>query len=217
MRNDTQTSTKDQILDIAESHFATFGFAGTSLRGIIKEANVNVASVAYHFGSKDDLFAAVMKRFAAPVVEAQLTRLRSEISKPDLTLEKVLRAFYEPPIQLVHSMGAKGEKLSLFLGRCHSEPEPIFSLVDAHFASCRDEFIEAFRTLDSSQSEASYQWRFEFMLSLIVNFLTRHKSIMQRYQTETDWNALEVVDMLCQFCMHGMSAPLQAKSSKTEK
>ena len=96
MRNDTQTSTKDQILDIAESHFATFGFAGTSLRGIIKEANVNVASVAYHFGSKDDLFAAVMKRFAAPVVEAQLTRLRSEISKPDLTLEKVLRAFYEP-------------------------------------------------------------------------------------------------------------------------
>lgn len=211
MRNDTQASTKDQILDIAESHFATFGFAGTSLRGIIKEANVNVASVAYHFGSKDDLFAAVMQRFAAPVVEAQLNRLSLEMSEPNITLEKILRAFYEPPIQLVHSLGAKGEKLSLFLGRCHSEPEPIFSLVDSHFASCRNRFIDAFRALEPDKAESIYHWRFEFMLSLIVNFLTRHKNIMQRYQTSTDWNANEVVEMLCQFCMNGMSAQQSLK------
>ena len=207
MKNETSVSTKDQILDIAESHFATFGFAGTSLRGIIKEANVNVASVAYHFGSKEDLFGAVMDRFASPVVEAQLNQLRMELSGAGLTRAKVLRAFYGPPIHLVHSLGEKGEKLSLFLGRCHSEPEPIFSMVDKHFASCRNEFIDAFRKLDTTQEAATYHWQFEFMLSLIVNFLTRHKNIMQRYQQGTDWNAEEVVDMLSDFCLHGMNRP----------
>lgn len=206
MKNETQASTKEQILDIAEAHFASFGFAGTSLRGIIKEANVNVASVAYHFGSKEDLFEAVMERFAAPVVERQLKQLHIEILNNQLTQEKILRAFYEPPIHLVHSMGAKGQSLSLFLGRCHSEPEPIFSMVDKHFASCRNEFIDAFRKIDPVKSEAQYQWHFEFMLSLIVNYLTRQTFIRKRYSESEPQTAEQVIDMLVKFCVGGMNA-----------
>lgn len=205
IKNETPANTKEQILDIAESHFASFGFAGTSLRGIIKEANVNVASVAYHFGSKEDLFEAVMERFAAPVVEHQLRRLRTELDSDNYSLESILRCFYEPPIQLVHSLGQKGESLSLFLGRCHSEPEPIFSMVDKHFASCRNEFIEAFRRVRPDQEEAQYQWHFEFMLSLIVNYLTRQKYIKKRYHPEKTETADSVIAMLVNFCLNGMS------------
>ncbi|MBX9691954.1 MAG: TetR family transcriptional regulator, partial [Cyanobacteria bacterium] len=38
----TFMDTKTKILDVAERHFAQFGFEGTSLRGIIKDATVNV-------------------------------------------------------------------------------------------------------------------------------------------------------------------------------
>lgn len=62
----SEITTKNRILDTAEKLFAKQGFAATSLRAIIKEADVNTASVHYHFGSKEGLIEAVLKRQAAP-------------------------------------------------------------------------------------------------------------------------------------------------------
>ena len=45
-------STKNKILDAAEVLFADKGFNGTSLREITSYAEVNLAAVNYHFGSK---------------------------------------------------------------------------------------------------------------------------------------------------------------------
>ena len=45
--------TKTKILDIAEKLFAEIGIHATSIRQIVKEAGVNVASLHYHFGSKE--------------------------------------------------------------------------------------------------------------------------------------------------------------------
>ena len=51
----TQFSTKDRILNAAEGLFAQQGFAGTSLREVTSRADVNIAAVNYHFGSKEKL------------------------------------------------------------------------------------------------------------------------------------------------------------------
>ncbi len=45
-------TTKDKILNAAEKLFAEQGFNGTSLREITSAAEVNLAAVNYHFGSK---------------------------------------------------------------------------------------------------------------------------------------------------------------------
>lgn len=217
---DQRRDTASHILDVAEKHFALYGYAGTSLRGIIKEAQVNVAAVAYHFGNKEDLFEAVVRRFALPVIEEQLTRLQhvmegghgfgesqlsegSQRSFQKPTLTDVLRAFYEPPIVMVKGLGQKGETLSLFLGRAQTEPDPIYSLIDRQFSACRDEFIKAFRQLLPGLSEGDYQWRFEFMLALIVSVLNRQKMIRKRYTDDPDWEPNEVVERLVRFCAAG--------------
>lgn len=195
--------TRDQLLDIAERHFAFYGFAGASLRGIIKDAGTNVASIAYHFGTKEDLFQAVLERFAKPVVSQQLSRLETELQSKNLKLRNVLLAFYEPPMKMAHSLGKKGEILSLFLGRSQTEPEPVFSEVDKHYADCRDQFIKAFERAIPGLTKEDYHWRFEFMLSLIVCFLTRQKQIRGRYETRTDWNPDEAINRMISFCESG--------------
>lgn len=200
----SKSDTKTHILDIAEKHFARDGFAGTSLRAIIKDAGVNVAAIAYHFGTKEELYIAVTQRFAAPVVVEQLKRLKAEMLKDNATLEGVLRAFYEPPLNLIKKMGKKGDTLSMFLGRAHTEPEPVYSLVDSHYAVCRSQFIDAFRRFIPDLTEAQYQWHFEFMLSLIVCYLTRHKPVRLRYTKDTDWRPEEVTVSLVDFCTKGM-------------
>jgi len=44
-----------QILAVAEKLFAELGFAGTSVRQIAKEAEINIAMISYYFGSKEKL------------------------------------------------------------------------------------------------------------------------------------------------------------------
>ncbi|HIA54489.1 MAG TPA: TetR/AcrR family transcriptional regulator [Candidatus Melainabacteria bacterium] len=201
----TKSDTKNHILDVAEKHFARDGFAGTSLRAIIKDAKVNVAAIAYHFGTKEELYEAVTERFAAPVVVEQLKRLENSLSMDDASIEDVLFAFYEPPLNLIKKLGKKGETLSTFLGRAQTEPEPVYSLVDRHYAACRNKFIEAIERFVPGLTEADYQWRFEFMLSLIVCFLTRHKPVRARYSKDTDWNPADVTSTLIGFCLPGIT------------
>lgn len=212
----TPISTKEHLLNVAEQHFAMYGFAGTSLRGIIKEAKVNVAAVAYHFGSKEELFDAVIQRFAQPVVTVQLQMLKEVLNKShaktenrnenDRLLEAILLAFYTAPINLLKSKGAEGEQLSLLLGRAQTEPEPVFSLVDKHYRNCREEFIAAFRVCIPQASDEELNWHFEFMLSLIVCFLTRQVSIRQRYGGAENWSAEEAIARMVSFCQCGMTS-----------
>jgi AcrR family transcriptional regulator len=199
-------TTRSAILDVAEHHFAYYGYEATSLRAIMKDAGVNIAAINYHFGAKEELYNAVTQRFAEPVVARQLQQLKAAMENPNVALADVLRSFYGPPIEMVHGMGKRGETLSLFLGRGQTEPDPVYSMIDKHYSACRNEFISAFRKLVPDMRNADYQWRFEFMLSLIVTFLTRQKYIRARYTTAKDWKPEEVLLRLITFAEAGIRA-----------
>ncbi|NEO25717.1 MAG: TetR/AcrR family transcriptional regulator, partial [Kamptonema sp. SIO4C4] len=99
----TPSPTQQQILDVAVQLFAEKGFAGTTLRNVVNAAKVNLGSVHYHFGSKEDLFRAVVARIAEPVVQRQQEALAQlEMTGEPLTVEGVLRAFLAPPLQYVN-------------------------------------------------------------------------------------------------------------------
>lgn len=65
------TATHDRILDAAERLFAEHGVAGTSVRAITEQAQVNVAAVNYHFGTKENLVRAVIARRASGLEAAR--------------------------------------------------------------------------------------------------------------------------------------------------
>ena len=72
------SSTRESILDTAEALFAQQGHDGTSMRQITGAAGVNLASVNYHFGSKESLVQAVLKRRLA-VLNSERMRLLDEL------------------------------------------------------------------------------------------------------------------------------------------
>lgn len=87
-------ATHDRILDAAERLFAENGVAGTSVRAITEQAQVNVAAVNYHFGTKENLVRAVIARrlsgleaartAALDEVEARATREKRTPSAVEL-------------------------------------------------------------------------------------------------------------------------------------
>ena len=68
-------ATKAKILDAAEALFMEHGFEATSLRSITAAAGVNLAAVNYHFGSKEELFQAVLTRRLDPMNRERLDLL----------------------------------------------------------------------------------------------------------------------------------------------
>src|SRR5439155_25748310 len=59
---ETHAATKTAVFGAAERLFALHGFQNVSVRDITAEAGVNLASVNYHFGSKDALLFEIFRR-----------------------------------------------------------------------------------------------------------------------------------------------------------
>ncbi|WP_213993076.1 TetR/AcrR family transcriptional regulator [Sodalis sp. dw_96] len=54
-------TTKAKILNVAGRLFAEFGYAQTTSKMICEAAHTNIAAVNYHFGSREDLYLAVLR------------------------------------------------------------------------------------------------------------------------------------------------------------
>jgi AcrR family transcriptional regulator len=68
-RRSAPVSTRERILDAAESLFADRGFEGAAMRDIAAGADLNPASLYNHFTSKQALFEAVLERGLHPLVD----------------------------------------------------------------------------------------------------------------------------------------------------
>ncbi len=133
----SEADTRIAILDAAERLIAERGFAATSVREIIREAGVNTAAVHYHFGSRDGLVAALIRRRADPVNRARLERLDAvEAAAGDgpLPLEAVLDALIAPMILVPRAEGVHPETLPRLIGRL---------MVETSEPAVRDAMIEA--------------------------------------------------------------------------
>lgn len=84
---DNSNDTKDKILEVARVLFATLGFEGASIREIAKAAEVNVASVNYHFSSKEKLFHEILRKGHADCTADILSLAAKGMSLEDLQVE----------------------------------------------------------------------------------------------------------------------------------
>lgn len=115
-------STADRILDTAERLFADQGFHATTLRQITREADVNLAAVNYHHGSKDALIAAVFRRRLEPLNRERLERLEEVLADGDPpVLERVLEALIHPALRLGTQPAGDGGRFMRLLMRAWAE------------------------------------------------------------------------------------------------
>src|SRR5215510_2795469 len=75
--NDDEDGTRERILRTAERLFAERGFNGVSMRELAAAAQVNIASIGYHFDSKEGLLSAVYRRHCEPMIEERLRGLEA--------------------------------------------------------------------------------------------------------------------------------------------
>src|SRR5215212_1216272 len=97
----TSQDTKSRILDVAEQLFMEHGFEATSLRQLTSSAGVNLAAVNYHFGTKEELFHAVLTRRLDPMNQQRielLAKLERESNGRPIAVERILAGMLVPAL-----------------------------------------------------------------------------------------------------------------------
>ncbi len=123
----SHADTKTRIMDTATQLFARDGFHLTSLRTLTEQANVNLAAVNYHFGTKEELLQAVISRHLLPLnnirqqkIEAVLAQAEAD-NKPPVAKD-LLHAFIKPTLDFRNS-GPGAKDFIALIGRSLSEPD----------------------------------------------------------------------------------------------
>lgn len=90
---DQSNDTKSKIIETARVLFAEHGFEGASIRDIARAAEVNVASVNYHFSSKEKLFMEILQTAYIQCAAEMKILLEKNNYKIDDTLVDYFRYF----------------------------------------------------------------------------------------------------------------------------
>jgi AcrR family transcriptional regulator len=202
-------NTKEKILNTAERLIAHQGFAATSLRNIISEAQVNLAAVHYHFGSKQDLLDQLIERKAARVNsrrEAMLSEFESEAGLRPVAVEKILEAFFEPMIE----SGSLNPQFVRLMGRMIAEGL-IPSVIEKHFQPTVSRFVKALRRSLPDLPEGELYWRMQFMFGAMSQAVAGHAVPLQEVGSDaTDFRL--TMRRLIQF----LNAGIQASSTPAQ-
>src|SRR3984893_16933330 len=93
--------TRTAILAAAERLYADRGFGDVTLRDIVAEANVNLAAVNYHFGSKDELIAELFVTRSLALNRERLRELKAAEDAGDgrAAIADILRALVGPTLR----------------------------------------------------------------------------------------------------------------------
>ncbi len=202
-----KSSTKDKILDAAEHLFAITGFAETSMRQITSKANVNLASVNYHFGSKKDLIQAVMDRYLSQFLPQLLNEIKQlSQSQPDYSITQLCSCFKQPLLDL-EKINTHGSVYFLqMLGRGYVDYQGHLRVfITEKYGSALTHIQQAFHKTKPELTPADLFWRLHFILGTSVFTLAASNALSDISNKDFDqtMNTEQIIDELLPFLAAG--------------
>lgn len=168
MSSSTHFSTKDRILGAAEELFAQHGFAGTSLRQVTSRADVNIAAVNYHFGSKENLVNEVFRRRMDEMSRRRLAALKTAQAEAPGELEPVLAAFVEPALAMAQDRHGGGAFIRVIARAYAEKNDSLRKFLSDQYGHVLREFARAIATCVPELSKEELYWRLDFLAGALT-------------------------------------------------
>ena len=156
-------STKDRILGAAEELFAQYGFSGTSLRQVTSRAEVNIAAVNYHFGSKENLVNEVFRRRMDEMSSHRLDMLRQAVERHPGELEPILAAFVEPALAVAGDRRGGGAFVRVVARAYAEKNDNLRTFLSEKYGHVLREFARAMAACLPHLDKGQLYWRLDFL------------------------------------------------------
>ncbi|HEX5392096.1 MAG TPA: TetR/AcrR family transcriptional regulator [Rhodocyclaceae bacterium] len=224
MEPSAASETNARILDVAERLFMERGYEGTSTRMVTTEAKVNLAAVNYHFGSKEALMQAVLRRRLAILNQERLRVLdeaEAAANGSPLKPSQIVDGFFGTLLRMAEDESKGGHTFQRLIGRTLTEPATfIRTFLAEEYADVMDRYKAALFKALPDVPKAEIVWRFHFMLGATSYAIAGTDAL----QLVTDLQIAEdegtqsqkLLPRLMSFLLGGLRAPLPQFQNNSE-
>lgn len=199
-------STKDRILHAAEALFAQQGFATTSLRQVTSLADVNIAAVNYHFGSKDNLINEVFRRRMDVMSAERLAALRQAVETAPGQLEAILAAFIEPALAMAQDRQGGGAFIRVIARTYAENNENLRKFLSDQYGHVLREFAQALADCLPGLGKEALYWRLDFLSGALTYAMADFGLIKRPLNAPEAAHRRRAAQMLIRFAAAGFRA-----------
>ena len=177
----TITGTKEALIEAALVLFAEKGFDVVSIRDITGAAGANVASVKYHFGSRENLIDAVVASLVTPVNEERIRRIdQLEKGGGSLSVRSLLDALFKPLLSQIKESPVSEQLFCKLMGRVVGErPYEFPEVIMNQFREIAERFIPGFMAAVPGLSREDALWKIHFSFGVLSSTLMHGELLRQ--------------------------------------
>jgi AcrR family transcriptional regulator len=160
--------TRTAILSAAERLYADRGFGDVTLRDIVAAADVNLAAVNYHFGSKDELIAELFVTRSLATNRERLNELKEAEAAGGgrAGIDSILRALVGPTLRGCLGPDRGRSTAARFMIRASIESVPPIRRIKNREVDHLKKFAAAMRRSLPDVGEVELYWGLHFALAM---------------------------------------------------
>jgi AcrR family transcriptional regulator len=193
MSKNKQKLPKQRLLEAAYELFGQRDPADVSVRELAKKANVNIASINYHFGSKEELYMSLLQNITCymeektahymQTIKQKIKNLDSNISPKDLQLFYInlFLDFIGLLAKTIFERLKHDNYIHTILVREQMHPTPAFSLLyEKGLKNIFDFFDKLLAHIDTNSSQETIKLRAHIFFGQIIIFVATYATFNKR-------------------------------------
>ena len=207
--------TRSAILAAAERLYADRGFGDVTLRDIVAEANVNLAAVNYHFGSKDELIAELFVTRSLATNRERLNELKAaeESGGGRAPIDAILRALVGPTLRGCLGPDREGSTAARFMIRASIESVPPIRRIKNREIDHLRKFAAAMRRSLPDRSEVDLYWGLHFALAMAHQTIRDSERLSKLSEGSCDLDDVEaIIDRIVALSVKALTGGMAAKA-----
>lgn len=204
----SKRSTRRRLIDTTARLFAQHGYNGLTLRSVAKEARANIASVNYHFGSKDCLVLEMLRERIEPINSRRLELLeeaKNRNGNNPPTAYEIFHSLIYPIGEEISRCSKSRWSLAELVARTFTEPVSFIERMHNRFFSkiCKLYHKELTAVFPNANAKEIH-WHLHLAVSSMLGALAQHRRLHDFtqgacYEEEVE----EMIERLIQFVTHG--------------
>src|SRR6202048_4337108 len=187
--------TRNAILSAAERLYADRGFGDVTLRDIVAAADVNLAAVNYHFGSKDELIAELFVTRSLATNRERLNELKAaeEAGGGRASINAILHALVGPTLRGCLGPDREGSTAARFMIRASIESVPPIRRIKNREVDHLRKFAAAMRRSLPDRSEVDLYWGLHFALAMAHHTIRESERLTRLSDGKCDLNDVQAI------------------------
>ena len=187
--------TRTAILSAAERLYADRGFADVTLRDIVAAADVNLAAVNYHFGSKDELIAELFVTRSLATNRERLNELKAAEAAGGgrANIDSILRALVGPTLRGCLGPDRERSAAARFMIRASIESVPPIRRIRNREIDHLRKFVVALRRALPDRNDAELYWGLHFALAMSHHTIREKERLAKLSEGRCDLNDVQAI------------------------